>query len=128
MSDWVKALQLVAFGGGVNRNSNNSIHNGSRSVTPPSLDSNGNQVANNHHNQELSSQHQEENLLYSSVDAPEVYRVRVVDSDASIRCGIHSESNSNHSLVITSVSISLAEDGKVLYAWPYRHIRRYGCT
>jgi hypothetical protein len=76
----------------------------------------------------LSEAQSEENLLYSSVDAPDIYRIKLIDTDASIRCGLKSNLDSYFTLIVTSVSISLAEDGKVLFTWPFRHIRRYGCT
>ncbi|XP_015781273.1 uncharacterized protein LOC107359302 [Tetranychus urticae] len=74
---------------------------------------------------------QEENMLYSSVDAPDLYNVKLVISEATIRCKLAA---TDYYLVLTSVSISLAEklpdtrQGKILWTWPYRHIRRYGCT
>jgi hypothetical protein len=128
MTEWLNYLQLVAFG---NHNNGNT----SAGSTNSSLDSNANQFFNNGINSlpmkiinNLSEAQSEENLLYASVDAPDIYRIKLIDTDASIRCGLKSNLDSYFTLIVTSVSISLAEDGKVLFTWPFRHIRRYGCT
>ena len=120
MTEWLNCLQLVAFGKHGNSNS---------------FDSNGNHFGNNSNSSSIITlnnftdnlMQNEENLLYSSVDAPDVYRVKIIDTDASIRCGLKNHCD-NYTVIITSVSISLAEDGKILFVWPFRHIRRYGCT
>ncbi|KAF8790605.1 uncharacterized protein LOC129960740 [Argiope bruennichi] len=73
---------------------------------------------------------QEENLLYCSMDEPEIYPVKVVATEASLRNNL----KGNYKLVITAVNFSIAEEcsqgriGKVILTWPYRHIRRYGCS
>lgn len=80
MTEWLNCLQLVAFG--------NYSHNNS-AIIPPiptcattksfTIDSNANQFNNNSNSfvnniNNLSDSQSEENLLYSSVDAPDVYR------------------------------------------------------
>ncbi|CAG2118848.1 unnamed protein product, partial [Medioppia subpectinata] len=126
MIEWLNCLQMVAFGANHSFNNINTIHSKSQS-----LDSNANQFNTNSsplNQNKLSDAQSEENLLYSSVDGPDVYRVKLIDSETSIRCGLRSGFDSNLTLIVTSVNISLSEEGKVLYTWPYRHIRRYGCT
>lgn len=74
---------------------------------------------------------QEENMLYSSVDSPDLFSVKLIESESTNRCKLLPI---DYYLLLTSVSISLAEQlsdtrqGKILWTWPYRHIRRYGCT
>ncbi|XP_023227697.1 docking protein 1-like [Centruroides sculpturatus] len=110
MTDWLSALQTVSFGL-------------SRQISLSSQTLDGGLEK-----RQCVVQH-EENMLYSSVDT-QVYGIKMIDTEASLRCGLQGE----FYLVVTSVSISLAEEaaqgriGKVVYTWPYRHIRRYGCS
>ncbi|XP_022236355.1 docking protein 1-like isoform X2 [Limulus polyphemus] len=105
MTQWMACLQSVAFGFPIARCQ---------------------QVCS----EESAAVHQEENLLYISMNAPELYEVKVVETDASNRCGL----SNRYNLVVTSVNISLAEEsaqgqvGHILFTWPYRHIRRYGSS
>ncbi|XP_074596542.1 uncharacterized protein LOC141851669 isoform X2 [Brevipalpus obovatus] len=76
---------------------------------------------------------QEENTLYSSIDVPEVFRVKILESEATQRCKLTTEAH--YYLILTPTSVSMAEEvrpaqrcGKILWTWPYRNIRRYGCT
>ena len=55
-------------------------------------------------------------------------RVRIIDTETSLRCGLRSGFDSDFTLIVTSVNISLADKGQVSFTWPLRHIRRYGCT
>ncbi|XP_054159632.1 uncharacterized protein LOC128957842 [Oppia nitens] len=131
MTEWLNCLQSVAFG--VHQSlTNTGLQN--KSFT---IDSNANQfnninITNISNNSSIASKlsdiQTEENLLYSSVDGPQSYRVKLIDSDASLRCGLRNSYESNYTLLVTAVNISLAEDDNVLLTWPYRHIRRYGCT
>ncbi|GBM22606.1 Docking protein 1 [Araneus ventricosus] len=104
MSEWLVSLQKVAF---------------SKSQVKPLVPS----VPTN-------EEKQEENLLYCSMDEPEIYPVKVVATEASLRNNL----KGNYKLVITAVSFSIAEEclqgriGKMILTWPYRHIRRYGCS
>lgn len=110
MTEWLSALQTVSFG--LSRQI---------SLSSQTLDS-------GLEKRQSVVQH-EENMLYSSIDT-QVYGIKMIDTEASLRCGLQGE----FYLVVTSVSISLAEEaaqgriGKVVYTWPYRHIRRYGCS
>ncbi|XP_035216391.1 uncharacterized protein LOC118189827 [Stegodyphus dumicola] len=105
MSDWLASLQTVAFG----KIRTKSV----MSVAPI-----------------IKEEKQEENLLYSSMDEPEIYTVKVVPTDASLRNNLKGD----YKLIITSVNLSVAEScplgriGKIILTWPYRHIRRYGCS
>ncbi|KAG8194420.1 hypothetical protein JTE90_011030 [Oedothorax gibbosus] len=73
---------------------------------------------------------QEENMLYCSMDEPEVYAVKAVATEAVLRNNLQGD----YKLIITTVNFSLSEEnsqgrlGKVILTWPYRHIRRYGCS
>ncbi|XP_076371951.1 uncharacterized protein LOC143257331 [Tachypleus tridentatus] len=108
MSQWMDCLQSVAFGFPMTR---------CQQVSSSFSEAN-------------TSVHQEENLLYISMNAPELYEVKVVETDASNRCGL----SNSYNLVVTSVNISLAKEsapgqvGHILFTWPYRHIRRYGSS
>lgn len=106
MTEWLAVLQMVAFG----------------LKRPP--------VVLNTDIQPPKEVKTEENMLYSSMEEPEVYTVKAIDTEAIIRNNLEGE----FKLIVTPVSISLAEDGansragKILFTWPYRHIRRYGCN
>lgn len=60
----------------------------------------------------------------------EIYPVTAVSTEATLR----NKLNGNFKLIITPVNLSVAEDsfqgrmGRIILTWPYRHIRRYGCT
>ncbi|XP_013779100.1 uncharacterized protein LOC106463599 [Limulus polyphemus] len=107
MMDWVSSIQEVAFG----LSSNSSTEVSSFSNT-------------------FQESTEEENLLYASINAPEVYQVKVVESEAANRCGLQG----NYLLIVKSASVYLAEQGqlgsigKTIQTWPYRYIRRYGKT
>lgn len=107
MTDWVSSIQEVAFC----LSSNNSTE-----VSPFS--------------NTFQESTEEENLLYASISAPEVYQVKVIESEAANRCGLQG----NYLLIVKSASIYLAEQGqlgsigKMIQTWPYRYIRRYGKT
>ncbi|XP_076308240.1 uncharacterized protein LOC143223748 isoform X1 [Tachypleus tridentatus] len=116
MTKWITCLQSVAFG-----------------IPLSSCASSYQQDAcSNQHNPQPSSSgvHQEENLLYSSMNAPEVYEVHIVETEASSRCAL----SGDYYLIVTSVNISLGEKGpqgqvgRLLFTWPFRHIRRYGSS
>ncbi|XP_013774587.1 docking protein 2-like [Limulus polyphemus] len=116
MTKWITCLQSVAFG----------------IPLPSSSSSDQQDTCSNQHNPQSSSSgvHQEENLLYSSMNAPEVYEVHIVETEASSRCTLLGD----YYLIVTSVNISLGEKGpqgqvgRVLFTWPFRHIRRYGSS
>lgn len=105
MSEWLSSLQSVAFGKKV-----------------PKLSSSGPTNAK--------EEKQEENLLYSSMEEPEIYPVRAVSTEATLRNNLIGE----YKLIITPVNLSVTEEnsqgrmGRIILTWPYRHIRRYGCT
>lgn len=58
----------------------------------------------------------------------ENYLIKIVDTDASLACGL----SGDYLLVVSALQLLLYEEGvslngkNYLYAWPYRHIRRYG--
>ncbi|GIY17173.1 hypothetical protein CEXT_14291, partial [Caerostris extrusa] len=60
----------------------------------------------------------------------EVYAVTAVPTEAILRNYLKGD----YKLIVTSVNFSIAEEclqgriGKVILTWPYRHIRRYGCS
>lgn len=60
----------------------------------------------------------------------EVYAVKAVATEAVLRNNLQGD----YKLIITRVNFSLSEEssqgrlGKVILTWPYRHIRRYGCS
>ncbi|RWS17056.1 docking protein 2-like protein [Dinothrombium tinctorium] len=154
MTDWLNCLQSVAFGAFEACNQLNAscktMDSNNLPINSPHNASNNNHIDALCNNQKSATTlvtspvttiapkaQEEENLLYCSVDAPEVFRVKVCESETTKRCGLKS-SNCNEEtwyfLILTSVSASLAEEvspfqkGRILYTWPYRHIRRYGCT
>lgn len=66
---------------------------------------------------------EEDNDLYCS-SGEGVFSVKLHSSEVSIRCGLEPK---YYTLVLTSAAIQLKSDGVLLYTWPYRFIRRYGC-
>ncbi|GLH09601.1 Uncharacterized protein GBIM_14667 [Gryllus bimaculatus] len=67
---------------------------------------------------------EEDNELYCS-SADGVFTVKLVPSEASIRCNLEPV---NYVLIIASSSIQLrsCNDHRLLCTWPFRYIRRYG--
>ncbi|GFT74388.1 docking protein 1 [Nephila pilipes] len=104
MSEWLISLQNVAF------------YKAQMKSVVPSVPTN--------------EEKQEENLLYCSMDEPEIYSVKAVAAEAVLRNNLKGD----YKLVITSVNFSITEEcslgriGRVILTWPYRHIRRYGCS
>lgn len=60
----------------------------------------------------------------------EIFPVKAVLTEATQRNKLIGD----YKIVITPVNLSIAEEcsqgrmGRILFTWPYRHIRRYGCT
>ncbi|RWS29906.1 docking protein 2-like protein [Leptotrombidium deliense] len=137
MNEWLDCIQFVAFGYKAN-----TVAKVNETCTHLNSSNNNNLNTNNDNNLHLNGKsmnkdQEEENLLYCSVDSPEVFRVKISESEAAKRCGLQSSTQSNevwYYLILTSVSAALADEtapfkkGRTLYTWPYRHIRRYGCT
>ncbi|PRD21431.1 UNVERIFIED_CONTAM: Docking protein 1 [Trichonephila clavipes] len=104
MSEWLVSLQNVAF------------YKAQMKTLVPTIPTN--------------EEKQEENLLYCSMDEPEIYSVKAVATEAVLRNNLKGD----YKLIITSVNFSIAEEcslgriGRVILTWPYRHIRRYGCS
>lgn len=56
-----------------------------------------------------------------------VYHVQVIETDASIRCGLRPLVI--YKLLINTNEIQLADEQKsIQFKWPYKHVRRYGYT
>lgn len=70
----------------------------------------------------VSNQIEENNDLYCT-SGEGVFSVKVVETDASKRCGLEAR---NYTLVIAAVDMKLMDGDSVLFTWPYRYIRRYG--
>ncbi|CAL7938575.1 unnamed protein product [Xylocopa violacea] len=71
----------------------------------------------------VSNQTIEENNDLYCTSGEGVFSVKVVETDASKRCGLESR---NYTLVVAAVDIKLMDGDVVLFTWPYRYIRRYG--
>lgn len=69
-----------------------------------------------------SNQIEENNDLYCT-SGEGVFSVKVVETDASKRCGLETR---NYTLVVAAVDMKLMDGDIVLFTWPYRYIRRYG--
>lgn len=65
---------------------------------------------------------EENNDLYCTTGEG-VFSVKVVETDASKRCGLEAR---NYTLVIAAVDMKLMDGDIVLFTWPYKYIRRYG--
>ncbi|XP_012281461.1 docking protein 3 [Orussus abietinus] len=65
---------------------------------------------------------EEDNDLYCT-SGEGVFSVKLVETDASKRCNLESK---NYTLIVAAADIKLMDGDSVLYAWPYRYIRRYG--
>ncbi|XP_011865664.1 PREDICTED: docking protein 3 [Vollenhovia emeryi] len=70
----------------------------------------------------VTNQIEENNDLYCT-SGEGVFSVKVVETDASKRCGLETR---NYTLVIAAVDMKLMDGDIVLFTWPYRYIRRYG--
>ncbi|KYN11032.1 Docking protein 2 [Trachymyrmex cornetzi] len=70
----------------------------------------------------VSNQIEENNDLYCT-SGEGVFSVKVVETDASKRCGLEAR---NYTLVVAAVDMKLMDGDMVLFTWPYRYIRRYG--
>ncbi|XP_076174807.1 docking protein homolog isoform X2 [Ptiloglossa arizonensis] len=71
----------------------------------------------------VSNQTIEENNDLYCTSGEGVFSVKVVETDASKRCGLE---NRNYTLVVAAVDMKLMDGDIVLFTWPYRYIRRYG--
>ncbi|XP_017887409.1 uncharacterized protein LOC108629324 [Ceratina calcarata] len=71
----------------------------------------------------VSNQTIEENNDLYCTSGEGVFSVKVVETDASKRCGLESR---NYTLVVATADIKLMDGDVVLFTWPYRYIRRYG--
>lgn len=71
---------------------------------------------------DVSNQLEENNDLYCT-SGEGVFSVKVVETDASKRCGLEAR---NYTLVVAAVDMKLMDGDVVLFTWPYRYIRRYG--
>ncbi|XP_043497025.1 uncharacterized protein LOC122520813 [Polistes fuscatus] len=71
----------------------------------------------------LSKQTIEENSDLYCTNGERVFSVKVVETDASKRCGLETRT---YTLVVAAVDIKLMDGDIVLFTWPYRYIRRYG--
>ncbi|KAI4493965.1 hypothetical protein M0802_009341 [Mischocyttarus mexicanus] len=71
----------------------------------------------------LSKQTIEENSDLYCTSGEGVFSVKVVETDASKRCGLETRT---YTLVVAAVDIKLMDGDIVLFTWPYRYIRRYG--
>lgn len=71
----------------------------------------------------LSKQTIEENTDLYCTSGEGVFSVKVVETDASKRCGLETRT---YTLVVAAVDIKLMDGDVVLFTWPYRYIRRYG--
>lgn len=70
----------------------------------------------------VSNQIEENNDLYCT-SGEGVFSVKVVETDASKRCGLEAR---NYTLVVAAADMKLMDGDIVLFTWPYRYIRRYG--
>lgn len=71
----------------------------------------------------VSNQTIEENNDLYCASGEGVFSVKVVETDASKRCGLEAR---NYTLVVAAVDMKLMDGDIVLFTWPYRYIRRYG--
>ncbi|XP_033341593.1 docking protein homolog [Megalopta genalis] len=71
----------------------------------------------------VSNQTIEENNDLYCTSGEGVFSVKVVETDASKRCGLECR---NYTLVVAAANIKLMDGDVVLFTWPYRYIRRYG--
>ncbi|XP_014486885.1 PREDICTED: docking protein 1 [Dinoponera quadriceps] len=71
----------------------------------------------------VSNQTIEENNDLYCTSGEDVFSVKVVETDASKRCGLEAR---NYTLVVAAVDMKLMDGDIVLFTWPYRYIRRYG--
>lgn len=71
----------------------------------------------------VSNQTIEENNDLYCTSGEGVFSVKVVETDASKRCGLEART---YTLVIAAVDMKLMDGDIVLFTWPYRYIRRYG--
>lgn len=71
----------------------------------------------------VSNQTIEENNDLYCTSGEGVFSVKVVETDASKRCGLEAR---NYTLVVAAVDMKLMDGDIVLFTWPYRYIRRYG--
>lgn len=71
----------------------------------------------------VSNQTIEENNDLYCTSGEGVFSVKVVETDASKRCGLETR---NYTLIVAAVDIKLMDGDVVLFTWPYRYIRRYG--
>lgn len=71
----------------------------------------------------VSNQTIEENNDLYCASGEGVFSVKLVETDASKRCGLEAR---NYTLVIAAVDMKLMDGDIVLFTWPYRYIRRYG--
>lgn len=65
---------------------------------------------------------EEDNDLYCT-SGEGVFAVKVVETDASKKCGLQKK---NYTLIIAVADMKLMDGEEVLFTWPYRFIRRYG--
>ncbi|GAB1865233.1 Docking protein 2 [Camponotus japonicus] len=65
---------------------------------------------------------EENNDLYCTTGEG-VFSVKVIETDASKRCGLEVR---NYTLVVAAVDMKLMDGDIVLFTWPYKYIRRYG--
>lgn len=71
----------------------------------------------------VSNQTIEENNDLYCTSGEGVFSVKVVETDASKRCGLETR---NYTLVVAAVDMKLMDGDVLLFTWPYRYIRRYG--
>ncbi|KAG7190374.1 hypothetical protein KM043_006483 [Ampulex compressa] len=71
----------------------------------------------------VSNQTIEENNDLYCTSGEGVFSVKVVETDASKRCGLETR---NYTLVVATADIKLMDGDIVMFTWPYRYIRRYG--
>lgn len=55
-----------------------------------------------------------------------VHCVQIIETDASIRCGLLP--STEYQLSVQLSQVVLQQDNQVLLQWPFRHVRRYGYT
>lgn len=112
LAEWVQAFQKVAFGG-----PSSSLSVSSRSPTSSQM------------SLVLQPGYAEEkvNDIYSPIYGSERYVVQVMETEAANMCGL----GGHYQLVVNQLELLLCEAGSstddvCLFAWSYRHIRRYG--
>lgn len=71
----------------------------------------------------VSNQTIEENNDLYCTSGEGVFSVKLVETDASRRCGLEAR---NYTLVIATVDMKLMDGDIVRFTWPFRYIRRYG--